>query len=94
MAAIWAPVTMPPAASTGTRPATTSRISGTSTSVDTVPVCPPASLPWATIMSTPGVELAHGVLARPDQGRDRYPRPPGPLGSSTPGAVRGRWRSV
>ena len=46
---------MPPAARTGMG-ATASTTSGTSTIVETVPVWPPASVPWATIRSTP--ELA------------------------------------
>ena len=56
-AAIWAPVMIPPAASTGT-----SRIgriafstSGTSTRVDTSPQWPPASVPWTTRISTPAL---------------------------------------
>ena len=51
-AAIWRPRAIPPAASTGTG-ATASTTSGTSTIVETWPVCPPASVPWATIRSTP-----------------------------------------
>ncbi len=51
-AAIWLPLAMPPAASTGVG-ATASTISGTSTIVAISPVCPPASVPWATITSTP-----------------------------------------
>src|SRR5712664_3962688 len=54
-AAIWRPVMMPPAASTGT-----SRIglialitSGTSTMVETSPQWPPASVPCTTRISTP-----------------------------------------
>ena len=55
-AAICRPVTIPPAASTGTllpRPASASSTSGTRHSVDTSPQCPPASVPWATMTSTP-----------------------------------------
>ena len=55
-AAMPAPVTMPPAASTGTprRPATSSS-SCSSGSVPTAPAWPPASVPCATIASTPAV---------------------------------------
>ena len=51
-AAIWRPRPMPPAPSTGTG-ATASTISGISTIEPTSPVCPPASAPWAMMMSTP-----------------------------------------
>ncbi len=51
-AAIWRPLAMPPAASTGVG-ATASTTSGTSTMVAISPVCPPASVPWATMTSTP-----------------------------------------
>ncbi len=51
-AAIWRPRAMPPAASTGTG-ATASTTSGTRTMVATSPVWPPASVPCATIRSTP-----------------------------------------
>ena len=43
---------MPPAARTGVG-ATASTTSGTSTMVETSPVWPPASVPWATMTSTP-----------------------------------------
>ena len=45
---------MPPAASTGIG-ATASTTSGTSTIVEISPVWPPASVPWATMMSAPAV---------------------------------------
>ena len=51
-AASWRPRAMPPAARTG-RGATASTTSGTRTMVATRPVWPPASVPWATIMSAP-----------------------------------------
>ena len=51
-AAICRPLPIPPAASTGTG-AIASTTSGTSTIEATSPVCPPASWPWATMMSTP-----------------------------------------
>ncbi len=63
---------MPPAASTGIgRDASTT--SGTSTIVAISPVWPPASLPWATMMSTPAALLALGVLrpCRPARPRAR-----------------------
>jgi hypothetical protein len=41
-AAIWRPLAMPPAASTG-RPSTASTMSGMSTMLPMSPVCPPAS---------------------------------------------------
>ena len=47
------PSTMPPAATTGTRSPTASTIWGTKGMVATCPVCPPASVPWATTMSHP-----------------------------------------
>ena len=51
-AATWAPVTIPPAARTGVGE-TALTTSGTRTIVEMVPVCPPASVPWATMRSTP-----------------------------------------
>ncbi len=56
-AAICRPVTMPPAASTGTFliGLIASMTSGTSTIVVTSPQCPPASVPAATRMSTPAL---------------------------------------
>ena len=57
-AAICRPVTMPPAARTGTDlpiASIASMTSGMSTSVVTSPQCPPASVPWATIRSTPAL---------------------------------------
>src|SRR6187455_2472971 len=66
-AAIWCPVMMPPAASTGT-----SRIglialitSGTSTMVDTSPQCPPASVPCATKISTPAATCRSACSLEP-----------------------------
>ena len=47
------PSKMPPAATTGTRSPTASTIWGTSGKVATWPVCPPASVPWATTRSQP-----------------------------------------
>ena len=47
------PSKIPPAATTGTRPATASTTWGTSTVVATEPVWPPASPPWAMMKSTP-----------------------------------------
>ena len=41
------PSKMPPAATTGTAPSMASTIRGTRGNVATVPVCPPASVPWA-----------------------------------------------
>ena len=51
-AAICRPLPIPPAASTGVG-ATASTTSGTSTIVAMSPVWPPASVPWATMRSTP-----------------------------------------
>ena len=51
---------MPPAASTGVG-ATASTTSGTSTMVAISPVCPPASVPCATMRSTPAALVALGV---------------------------------
>ena len=73
-AAICLPVTIPPAASTGTSlptAAIASNTSGTSTSVRTSPQWPPASVPCATIRSTPGGDLLDGVLLGADQRGDR-----------------------
>ncbi len=47
------PSKIPPAATTGMLSPTASTIWGTSGMVDTVPVWPPASLPWATTTSHP-----------------------------------------
>ena len=47
------PSNSPPAATTGTCSPTASTTCGTSAIVATVPVCPPASVPWATTKSTP-----------------------------------------
>src|SRR5579884_2542903 len=47
------PSKIPPAATTGTCPATASTIWGTRAMVATWPVWPPASVPWATTMSQP-----------------------------------------
>ncbi len=52
-AAIWLPRPMPPAASTAVSGPTASITSGQSTTDEISPVCPPASVPWATMMSTP-----------------------------------------
>ena len=52
-AAIWLPRPMPPAASTGVSGPTASITSGQSTTDEMSPVWPPASVPWATMMSTP-----------------------------------------
>jgi len=52
-AAIWRPVAIPPAASTGTSGPTASTTSGMSTMVEISPQWPPASVPCATSTSTP-----------------------------------------
>ena len=52
-AAIWLPRPMPPAARTGVSGPTASMTSGHSTTDEISPVWPPASVPWATMMSTP-----------------------------------------
>ncbi len=52
-AAIWRPSAMPPAASTGTSGPTVSTTCGTSTIVEISPQWPPASVPCATMTSTP-----------------------------------------
>ena len=52
------PSKMPPAAATGTRSPTASTTWGTSGIVATVPVCPPASVPWATTRSQPASTAA------------------------------------
>ena len=63
-AAICRPRPMPPAPSTGMSP-TASTISGISTIVPISPVCPPASLPWAMITSTPALTWRSACWAAP-----------------------------
>ena len=75
-AAIWRPFPMPPAASTGVG-ATASTTSGTSTMVETSPVWPPASVPWATIRSAPAA-LWRSAWLRCRRGRRRARRGRGP----------------
>ena len=71
-AAICRPVPMPPAASTGTSAPTASTTSGTSTIVEISPVCPPASVPCATMMSTPMFDLLLRVHLAADEGGDEH----------------------
>ena len=52
-ATIWLPRAIPPAASTATSSPQASTTCGTSTMVAMSPVCPPASVPCATITCTP-----------------------------------------
>ncbi len=52
------PSTMPPAATTGTRSPTASTTWGTRANVATLPVWPPASVPWATTRSQPASTAA------------------------------------
>ena len=52
------PSNNPPAATTGTLSSTMSTIWGTSAIVATVPVCPPASVPWAMTRSQPAATAA------------------------------------
>ena len=71
-AAICLPVTIPPAASTGTAPSIASMTSGMSTSVVTSPQWPPASVPCATIRSTPACTCLTRVLLGADERRDGH----------------------
>ena len=80
MAAIWAPLTMPPAASTGIRPATTSSTSGTQDQGRDGPGMPARLAPLGHDHVDAGVELAHGVLPGPNQGHDGHTRATGPFG--------------
>ena len=78
-AAICRPVTIPPAASTGvSRPpgtsAMASRTSGISTIVVTSPQCPPASVPWATIRSTPACTCLIACSLAPTSAATGMPR--------------------
>ena len=59
------PSKIPPAATTGTRSPTASTTWGTRGRVATLPVWPPASVPWATTRSQPGVDGPHGVVHLP-----------------------------
>ncbi|COY66756.1 Uncharacterised protein [Mycobacterium tuberculosis] len=63
-AAIWRPRAIPPAASTGVGD-TASTTSGTRTMVATSPVWPPASVPCATIRSTPAAACRRACCAVP-----------------------------
>ena len=56
---------MPPAATTGTRSPTASTTWGTRAIVATRPVCPPASVPWATTMSHPASTAATACRTLP-----------------------------
>ena len=77
-AAIWRPRAMPPAASTGTG-ATASTTSGTSTIVATSPVWPPASVPCATIRSTPAAACRRACCGGAGQRGDQHVVVVGPL---------------
>ena len=76
-AAICRPLAIPPAARTG-RPSARSTISRVSTVVAMVPVCPPASVPWAISTSTRS-ELTDGVLRLPDERGHHHTLLLGPL---------------
>ena len=62
---------MPPAASTGVG-ATASTTSGTRTMVEISPVWPPASVPWATIRSTPAAWWRSAWVRGAGQGGDEH----------------------
>src|SRR5436190_607845 len=63
-AASCRPRAIPPAASTGMG-ATASTTSGTSTMVEISPVWPPASVPWATMMSAPALACRLACTGEP-----------------------------
>ena len=76
-AAICLPVTMPPAASTGVElpiAAKASSTSGISTSVVTSPQWPPASVPCATIRSTPAATCLTACSLAPTSAATGMPR--------------------
>jgi hypothetical protein len=72
-AATWAPVTIPPAARTGVGE-TALTTSGTRTMVEMVPVWPPASVPWATMRSTPAACWRRACSAVPTSAATMTPR--------------------
>src|SRR6266851_3234575 len=73
-AAIWRPEAIPPAASTGVG-ATASTTSGTRTIVAISPVCPPASVPWATMRSAPAALWRSACTRAPARAATRTPAP-------------------
>ena len=73
-AAIWLPLVMPPAASTGTSGPQACTTCGTSTMVAISPVWPPASVPCATISSTPAARCRAACEPLPHMAPTTMPR--------------------